>query len=166
MQTLTEILRERIKKAKRVAVLGIGSQMRGDDAAGMLIAQQLDKEVKSSRLKVFFGESVPENIAGSIKKFAPDYLIIIDSADMGKPPGEISMLDPAQCLPSASFSTHRMPVCLLTDFLTFDISCPITLIGIQPKTIEFGKPPAEEVVRSAKNLAEVIKGLIDSNEDT
>ena len=72
--TIKKALKSRLASAKKVAVLGIGSDLRGDDVAGMLTAEKLFKLVakkSTSRLKIFFGSTAPENLTGDIKRFNP-----------------------------------------------------------------------------------------------
>ena len=40
MELLT-VLREKLAGATRVAILGVGSELRADDAAGIMVAQEL-----------------------------------------------------------------------------------------------------------------------------
>ncbi|MDD2752350.1 MAG: hydrogenase maturation protease, partial [Candidatus Omnitrophica bacterium] len=102
---LEKHLKTRLSKAKRIAVLGVGSELKGDDAAGMLVARQI-KENKN--LKVFLGSTAPENITGEIKKFAPHHLLIIDTAMMQEKSGTIKIF-PGKAIGGVSFSTHRLP---------------------------------------------------------
>ena len=89
MQTLATILRKRLDDAKKIAVLGIGSELRADDAAGLLVAKQIRMSFpQSQRVKIFLGHTAPENLISQIKKFKPLHLIIIDALDMAKRPGD------------------------------------------------------------------------------
>ncbi|MFH1709804.1 MAG: hydrogenase maturation protease, partial [bacterium] len=101
MQDLKNKLKESLKGAKKVAVLGVGSQLRADDIAGILAAQELDKcsgDIgKALDFKVFLGYAAPENLSGEIRKYEPDHLIIIDAADIGKEPGDVAVFTPENC---------------------------------------------------------------------
>ena len=46
MPGLITTLKNRLGNAKRVALLGIGSEIRGDDAIGIVIAQDLKTYIK------------------------------------------------------------------------------------------------------------------------
>lgn len=96
MTNLKATLKKRLNKAKRIALLGVGSKLRCDDAAGILVAEQLEKERRKVKfqqsLKVFIGATAPENLTGEIKRFKPTHLIIIDSADLGKPAGAVQLI--------------------------------------------------------------------------
>lgn len=152
---LKKTLHESLKGAKRLAVLCVGSELRSDDAAGLLCARELKKKLarkKNNRIKVFIGETAPENLTGDIRAFKPDFVMIIDAADTGKPVGTVLILEP-ESLKGHSFCTHQMPMAILTDYLTHTMKCRVLVMGIQPKTLTFGKPPSQKVRRTAAQVA-------------
>lgn len=160
METINKILKNRLAGAKRIAVLGIGSELRGDDVAGLLVAEELQKKFKkkdgAARLKVFFGATAPENLTGEIKKFKPSHLVIVDTAEMGQKPGTMLMLSPDQVGGGVSFSTHIMPAKVMAEYLLRSLNCEIIIIGIQPGSLAFGKPPSKNIKGSTKEIASAI----------
>ena len=70
MSGLKTSLKNRLEGAAKIAVLGIGSLLRADDAAGMLVAEEVEKRCGKTKgkpeVKVFFGETAPENLTGEI----------------------------------------------------------------------------------------------------
>lgn len=159
MRNLKTFLNEWLKDAGKLAVLGIGSDLRSDDIAGISASESLLKlrsRKKKGRLRVFFGSSAPENLTGEIKKFAPTHLIMIDSVELRESPGTIILLRPQDIGKDVSFSTHKMPARALIDYFAHYIKSDIILIGIQPKNIEFGKKPSSLVINSAKEVAKII----------
>ena len=67
-------LPEPLLAAERVAVLGVGSALRGDDAAGILLVRRLRTfclRTGATRLAAFAGHSAPENLTGEICRFRP-----------------------------------------------------------------------------------------------
>jgi hydrogenase 3 maturation protease len=155
-------LKQKLENAKRVAILGIGSELRGDDAAGILAARQIEKNTKKNatpEVRVFIGDTAPENLTGEIKRFQPTHLLIIDSADLNIEPGEIRLLNPDQ-IGGTSFCTHTLPTSVLTDYLMQSFKCEVIAVGIQPKTLTFGAKPSKEVVAAAKNIARTITKLL------
>jgi hydrogenase 3 maturation protease len=153
---LNKILKIRLENARRTAILGIGSDLRADDAAGVAVARQIEAKTKKSKTaKVFIGETAPENLTGEIKKYNPDHLIIVDSSDTGAKPGTINIIDMNE-LAGISFSTHQMPVKILADYIQNYIKCSVLVIGIQPKTVEYGKPVTKAVQTSIKQVASAL----------
>lgn len=152
-------LKLKLKTAKKIAILGIGSELRADDAAGVITVKALDKKLKQNKLnkhcKVFNGETAPENLTGEIKKFKPSHLIIIDAIDCEGKPGDIAIID-FEKTQGISFSTHRFPVKILADYIYQSVGCKTILIGIKPKTMEFNQPMSKVVEKSVASLIHTI----------
>lgn len=145
-----------------VAVIGVGSELRGDDIVGVLVAEALQKSKKApSRLKAFIGCTAPENITGEVKKFLSTvkdeaaHIILIDAAQMNSKPGTIRLLE-AEAIQGTSFSTHVLPLPILISYFQRQINCGISVIGIQPKCTDFGKEPSKEVLKAVPIIAREI----------
>ncbi|MDD5594824.1 MAG: hydrogenase 3 maturation endopeptidase HyCI [Candidatus Omnitrophica bacterium] len=154
--TLQRILKNRLKGAEKIAVLGVGSELKGDDAAGMLVARQIKQRGRKMHaqkpVKVFLGSTAPENITGEIREFAPSHLLIIDAACVSKRTGTIKVFSGGQ-IDGFSFSTHRLPIKILADYLTSSIGCAVTFIGIQPEKMKFLSQPGKAVSESVNKLS-------------
>ncbi|MFA5394273.1 MAG: hydrogenase 3 maturation endopeptidase HyCI [Candidatus Ratteibacteria bacterium] len=163
MSGLKTSLKNRLEDADRIAVLGIGSLLRADDAVGMLVAEKVEKNLKPTcrkpEVKVFFGETAPENLTGEIKKFKPTHLIIIDSGDTGKDPGAITVIGPEEEI-GVSFSTHQLPTGIMIDYLLKFIKCQVTVVVIQPKTLAFNQPLSKEAAGAVKALSSTLLQLL------
>jgi len=161
MEKLKKALTIRLEGAKRVAVLGVGSDLRADDAAGILAAKALEDRRAGGkgavRLKVFLGATAPENLTGEIKNFKPTHLVIVDTAEMRERPGTMLVLKGDDLSGGVTFSTHIMPPKILVRYFQESIGCEVVIVGIQPKTIEFGRPVSKEVASAAKALARAIR---------
>ena len=143
MPSLEKFLKNRTKEASRIALLAIGSEFRGDDAAGLLVAENLKKLLKapSRKFKIFIGATAPENLTGDIKRFNPSHILLVDSVDFNDKPGSILVLSPRDIGDGVSFSTHKMPAKVLMQYFSNSFVCDPILIGIQPVSIDFGKKP-------------------------
>jgi hydrogenase 3 maturation protease len=162
MPNLEKFLKNRLKDADRVALLAIGSEFRGDDAAGLLVANNITKSIKrtNKRFKIFIGATAPENLTGDIKRFDPSHILLIDSVDFHDKPGSIVVLSPRDIGDGVSFSTHKMPARVLMQYFTKSFECDPVLIGIQPLTVDFGKNPSRVVVSAAREIAGAIVNAI------
>jgi len=162
----TTALKHRLHNAKKVAILAIGSELRGDDAAGILVARHLDKTYrdikKEVKLKVFYGDTAPENLTGEIKKFKPTHLVMVDSADFNEKPGAVKIID-ADKIDGFSSCTHSLPVKILKTYLINCIGCEIIIIGIQPGSISFGSNVSKEVKESAEQVSNQIKEILGNS---
>jgi len=163
MENLKKSLKAFLENASSIVVLGVGSELRADDAAGMMVAQNLekvsDKINKKVKFKVLLGHTAPENFTGEIKRTQPSHLLIIDTADIGGKPGDVKMLSTDE-IAGISFSTHKLPLKVMVKFLLQEIKCDIKIIGIQPKTLEFGGSVSSEVKQAVKSITDSIKNSI------
>jgi len=153
-------------------VLGVGSDLRGDDAAGMLVSAGLEAHFQGrldpSAFRVFAGETAPENSSGELKRYMPSHILIVDCADFGKDPGETVLASPAE-ITGIPFTTHRLPLFVLTDYLSAEIPCSIRILGIQPGTMELlhpVTPPVQEAVETVTALLiQAITGVFNKPPD-
>ena len=84
---------------------------------------------------------------------------MVDAADMLKPPGHIELITKDR-IGSIAISTHRMPLSFLMMYLEQETGGKTLLIGIQPKSIQFGEgltPEIQEVVdRTITSLEKIL----------
>ena len=158
-QTLNHLV---LTDASRVAVLGIGNELSGDDGVGIKIAAALAHTQKekstiatpANRLIISAGLA-PENFTGLLRKFHPNLVIFIDAADIGADPGTVEWLSWKDA-GGMSGSSHSLPLSILAQFLVAEIGCEVTILGIQAGSNEYGAALSFPVVRAAD---EVIQGL-------
>ncbi len=102
---------------------------------------------------MFLGEISPENLTGQIKEFKPACLVILDALDMGAKPGHTRLVRPGQILAEATPSTHNVSLKVLLDYLGNFLACEVLIVGIQPQSLEFGRPLSEPVAKAARTIA-------------
>lgn len=159
-QTLANL---RIYKSPRIAIIGIGQELRGDDALGPMIVRSLKPRLtgKPSVLILDGGQS-PENQTGALRRFIPDLVILIDAAQMNTTNGEVRWL-PLQQLDGLSASTHTQPLSMIAQYLNTELGCEIALIGIQPAQMTFGADLSPMVQEALRNVVEgITSALFDS----
>ncbi len=149
-----DCIKSHIQSGSRIAVLGIGSTLCSDDAAGMYLIELLANRLEKDNVLLIGGSTAPENFTGVIKKFAPDKLFIVDAAYMGLLPGETKVV-PAADIGGLSFSTHMLPLPVMLKYLEREAHCDVIFIGIQPRHIEQCLPMSGEVKRGTERLASV-----------
>lgn len=154
MIDLQKFLNEAIRPGQRVAVMGVGSALRSDDAAGMYFIELLGGLIRSKDVLLIAGSTAPENFTGVIKKFAPDRLFIVDAARMGLMPGEARVV-PAGDIGGLSCSTHMLPLSVMIGYLEHEARCPVAFFGIQPKSTGPGLELSEEVKEGVRRLAQM-----------
>jgi hydrogenase 3 maturation protease len=116
----------------RIAILGIGHELQGDDAVGMFIARELQAVFPDSRhILVIEAGSMPENHTGTLRRFAPDLVFLIDAALMDREPGTVCWIDWTQ-IAGIGVSTHTLPLHVFARYLQDEFGCEVAVIGIQP----------------------------------
>ncbi len=162
-EDLKKELKSKISGVKKLAVLGIGSQLKGDDASGVIAAMRLKeliaKKPPGRDVEVFIGGTAPENITSEIKRFGPAAIIIIDSADMRGSPGGIKLIK-AEDIGGISLSTHNLPASMLIEYLKQFLKCEVWVIGIQPKSLQFGAELSPEVSKASELLADTLADIL------
>ncbi len=156
MQALEIFLKEILKK--KLAILGVGSELRGDDGVGPYLSEKLSSFNSESFLSIN-GDLIPENFTGDLRKFQPENIIIIDAAFMGKSTGYIEIVR-INDLTGISFSSHSMPLSVLGKYLLQEIGANIYILGIQSSNIDFGSEISREVKEAADKIFEIIKERI------
>jgi len=126
------LLKKRLGKAERIAILGIGDELIPTDRPGMVAARYL-KDLTIPNVAVFLSETVPESFTRPLREFHPDHILLLDSADSGAVPGTFHLIRPGQ-ITVGLMSTHVLPLTVLMKYVSEDTGAPVTLIGIQPES--------------------------------
>lgn len=141
LATLTAAL----NRSPRLALLGIGNELNGDDAAGVLVARGLMARLASRpHLLLLEAGLAPEAFTAPLRRFAPDCVILVDAALLDEAPGAVTLVDWRQT-DGLSATTHTLPPSVLVKFLQHELNCAVELILIQPDDIEFDHPVTAQV---------------------
>ncbi len=152
-------LEELFGNAKRVVICGIGNDIRGDDAFGVLVAERLKELLDNPDVLVLNCGEVPENYTGKIANFKPDLVVLVDAVDFGGEVGEYIIADPEGTLGEA-ISTHGLPLKFVTQFMKTMIEAEFVLIGCQPGSTGLFQEPSELIKKRAERLAELLAGIL------
>jgi hydrogenase 3 maturation protease len=140
---------------KKNLVVTVGNGLMGDDAAGPLLAQAMQR-VPLDEWDVVDGASVPENCLHHIRELAPQQILVVDTADMDLEPGEIRFLDADGLQDPFPMTTHTLPLCFLVQSLR-EVAPRVDLLGIQPRVVAFGYPVSQEVQCAVRQVYEGLK---------
>ena len=145
----------------RIVIMGIGNELRADDAAGVLVARRLLAcecvTEKEDRIRVVQAEHAPENATWELRGFAPHLILLVDAAEMGEAPGTIRWIE-MENIEGMSASTHSLPLSMLSRYLVLEFNCPVALLGIQPASNDLGEPVGAEVLHA---VDEIVDGILD-----
>jgi hydrogenase 3 maturation protease len=150
-QEITEGSFKKILRGK-VVLFGIGSILRGDDALGPALTEQLMGRVNAVCINA---EGSPENFVGKIIKENPDTLLIVDAVHMDLNPGEYRVLSPEE-LEDTVFSTHDIPLTILADYLRSEKKMDIYILGVEPRHLALGCDLSPEIKKTVEHLKEMI----------
>jgi hydrogenase 3 maturation protease len=150
-------LKEFISGAKRVAILGIGNDLRTDDGLGPFIVSSLC--IKDSDIMIENVGSVPEGFARPLTEFGAECVILVDAADMRKPPGHVELVTKDR-IGGITISTHSMPLSFLMMYLEQQTGGKSILLGVQPKSIQFGEGLNPEIQTVAEWIISMLERLL------
>ncbi len=150
----------------RVAIMGIGSEVRGDDAAGLMVARELAAHPYAPpTVCIVEAGAAPENFTGRLRRFDPELVLLIDAAQLNEPIGTVRWID--WCDTSGlSASTHTLPLHVLAEFLVNELDCEVALIGIQPRDTAIAVSLSPDVQRAVDEVARELQAMLSLNELT
>ena len=140
-------------------VFCVGSVLRGDDAAGPLLAKKLEDHPIEGWSAVDGGQT-PENELGYLRRLAPRRLLLVDAAAMGLEPGAIRRLGGEHVATQSLITTHTLPITYLLSEL--EAMCDdVTFLGIQPAATEFFGPVHPQVLEAVDHLCQTLADEAD-----
>jgi hydrogenase maturation protease len=144
-----ENLSQLIQETNKIKLfVGIGNVLKRDDGVGVYISNRIKESLSVQKLTV---EVSIENYLGKINSLNPDVLILVDCVDFGKQPGYFEML-PAGQVKDFTLNTHNISLKRISGLFKM----PVYILGVQPKSIDFGEEISEIVLKTAQNILEII----------
>lgn len=140
----------------RIAVVGVGNELNGDDGIGPLIAERLRPALLGRpHILLLNAGLAPENFIGPLVDFHPQAVLMIDAAHIQAAPGTIALANGYET-DGMSASTHTLPPSVLSGYLSEEAECPILLLAVQAEQLEFDSPLSPSAAQAA---AEIIAAL-------
>jgi hydrogenase 3 maturation protease len=143
----------------RIAVMGIGNTMRGDDGLAVHLVNSVRQSSLSPNVGLFVCEMTPENFVGPVTEFQPDTILMIDAAELGEPPGSVHLVD-AQDIADSGMTTHTLSLRLLATVLESATNAEVALLAVQPKRRDFGAEISPEVSETLDYLTQLVHAII------
>lgn len=138
----------------RLAIVGIGNELNGDDAAGVLAIRHLHRSLPVlNNVLLVEGSVAPENFTSVIRKFSPDWVWLLDAAEMGVEPGTVRLVD-WQTSGGVTAISHGLPPTLFARFLKAELGVSIFLFGIQPAVVDQFVEPTPIIVEQVRIFTE------------
>ncbi len=145
--------------SRGLLIVGIGNTTRRDDAAGVRVVTRLRGKVAEGVVLLDTG-TTPENYSSMIKRLEPRRIIFFDAVEMGAEVGTYCFIE-EETLVSQTMSTHKQPLSMLMKVLREGLpKTAIRLVGIQPKTTDFGFRMSAPVNRGVNALVDHLLGAM------
>lgn len=155
---IKEDLVEFLKAYKKLVIMGIGNDIRGDDGIGPYIVENI-KHLESSNVSILNATTVPENFTGKIRKIDPTHIIIVDAVIMNEGPGKIKLVKKEE-VAGVSISTHSMSLSYLVNYLELEKPYNILFIGIEPESMELGQGLSPLVKSSSDEIINIFTEIL------
>ena len=142
----------------RVAVVGVGHELRGDDAIGVTIARALLLLPARPGWLVLDAGTVPERCLGALSRFQPTLVIVVDTVHMGARAGTVRWLERWQAEDTGT-ATHGLPLDLVADYWRAELGCEVGLLGIEPESDELDAPLSRPARAAAQRVTLALRRL-------
>jgi len=119
---------------KRLALVGVGNPLRGDDGVGSLLARRMRERGKAC---VFDGGSAPENCGELIAALAPETVLVVDAARCGGDAGAVRIFRSGE-IAGGALSTHDQSLRVLAHYLKCRCGCEMFILGVEPARVGIG----------------------------
>jgi hydrogenase 3 maturation protease len=146
------------RNAERVVIIGMGNELRTDDAIGLLVVRLL-KPYCYNRLQVFEGHMTPDVLIAPVCAAHPSHVLIVDAAKLHKKPGAWQVLFPNE-IQEGLFTTHTIPVIEVAAEIQRRCGAKVAFLGIQPKSLDISLSQSKKCLHSAEEIADIIHRII------
>jgi len=151
-----ESLRRAIADARNpIHLMGVGNELRADDAAGLEIASSLRRKLGTSPapgVNICASTPTPERLLSKLAS-AGGRIVVFDAVEASARPGEVvfrSMADTKY----GFFGTHNIPLKLVPGIE--EHLGDVLLVGVQPACLDVGCGLSEAVRESVKEIVSVV----------
>lgn len=139
----------------RVAVVGLGETVAGDDGAAMRLVRALGR--RRRRIRCLEAGTEPERLLSGLGREAYDTVLLVDAVDFGGETGGVGWWGTDEirsCHPQ--ISTHRLSLGLLAQALSREGRTQVWLLGIQPGSLRRGERLSRAVARTCGGLLRLL----------
>jgi hydrogenase 3 maturation protease len=143
---------------KKNLVFTVGNEMMGDDAAGPLLARMI-KRSPLDDWALLDGGNIPENYLFKIREMEPEWVIIVDAAEMNLQAGEFQLINKDEISSVFLITTHSLPLTYLMEAIR-EFVPRVELIGIQPEVVAFGYPVSRSVKEAVERVYDWLKQVV------
>ena len=145
---------------RQTLIVGVGNRLMGDEGIGPHIVDNLSQSPMPPYVRVLDCGCDLLNLVSYIDK--PRKIVVVDAVRTGAKPGRIHRFDFSdfEFIKTKTHSAHQLQIVdalrLLKQVCPCLADCEITVIGIEPKTIELGTDLSKEVAASIADLTRLV----------
>ncbi len=150
----------------RIVVAFIGSPLRRDDRAGLILYEHLSG-LESGRVRLVKCEYGLENCVSEITMYRPDKLLLVDAVYVeGVEPGNILVSDPVHIREGVGIATtHNLPLSLVLETITREAGITdVKLLGIRVADTDYGVEITDKVREAVERLSNIMRELLQHNQ--
>ena len=147
-------LRARLRRP--VVVIGVGSNIRGDDAFGIETVRVLRSAGGLEGVEVFEGDVAPENLAERVVRASPRTVVAVDAAEFAGEVGELRIIEPAE-LAWGLIGTHAPSLELLAEYLARRCGATTLLLAARPGATAMGEVVSPTMEKAVGRAAAIIR---------
>lgn len=143
----------------KLGVIGLGNTLRGDDAIGIVIIEELKKYKFDNDIELIDGGEGGFNILHHLQRFTK--VLIVDAVDFGGNVGETKVFNINDIFfENLHLSTHDINICKIADILRILGEIPeIFIFGIQPKNMNYNEGLSPEI--NVKKIIEEVQKTLE-----
>jgi hydrogenase maturation protease len=141
---------------KKLALVGVGHPLRGDDYVGSFAVKAVMEATEGSLpdgVYLFDAEDNVEAVITRLARLGLKYVIFIDACEMGLKAGEKRLVSVTETS-YPFFTTHGIPLRVLAERLLSESE--VLVLAIQPKRTEFGFSLSPEIQDAATSVSKLI----------
>ncbi|MFV1976918.1 MAG: hydrogenase maturation protease [Candidatus Scalindua sp.] len=148
---------------KIVVIIGVGNVLLMDEGIGVHVINELEKQTLPQNAGIYDGGTGGFKLIDLMH--GTKRVIFIDAVETGKTPGAITIFNPEDVrsiYQKKKYSLHDtdlMEVIKMTKLL--DNPPEIEIVGIQPKTINYGTTLSKELTDSLPDIINTVLGKIE-----
>jgi hydrogenase maturation protease len=148
-----------------ILVLAVGNQLLSDDGVGLVLIEELEREMRTGSVEFLDGGTQGLALLGYLS--GRQALLILDAVALSSPPGTVHVLSAAR-LPSwtpTSSSAHESSAVELVRYaqLLGDLPENTTIVGIEPAAIATGIGLSSVVANAIPNAKRLSLDFLESN---
>lgn len=133
-------------------VVGVGNRDRGDDAAGPVVCDLVDRRTGGAIPTLV----VETSVLDLAHRWRPeDRVVVVDAAAPAGRPGRITELDRLALRPGTPVSTHSLDLAASVELagIVDRLPASLTIVAIEGASFDFGAPLSDPVWRSVDSVA-------------